>query len=144
MNKEKATKAVGVKKAGAPISHGVGRRKCSIARVWLRKGTGQVTVNGRTVENYFDTVFNRADAVVAFTVIGDATKYDADVNVIGGGVCSQAGAVRLGIARALVATDESYRKALRANDLLTVDSRQVERKKYGQPGARRKFQFVKR
>lgn len=146
MNTRKSNKSVGVKRAvaGAPLSHGVGRRKSSVARVWLRRGTGQVTVNGRACDSYFTTVFTRADAVTPFTVIPQAAKYDAQVRVVGGGVNSQAGAVRLGIARALVANDEELRRALRAQDLLTVDSRQVERKKYGQRGARRKFQFVKR
>lgn len=146
MNTKQSNKTAGTKKAtaGAPLSHGVGRRKSSVARVWLRKGSGQVIVNGKASDTYFTTVFTRADAVTAFRVIPQATQYDAQVNVVGGGVNSQAGAVRLGIARALVANDEELRRALRAQDLLTVDSRQVERKKYGQRGARRKFQFVKR
>lgn len=146
MNKTKSSKSVGTKKAtfGAPLAHGVGRRKCSVARVWLRKGSGKVMVNGKTSDAYFNTVFTRADAITPFTVIPQAAKYDAQVNVVGGGVSSQAGAVRLGIARALVSSEEDLRRALRAQDLLTVDSRQVERKKYGQRGARRKFQFVKR
>ncbi len=146
MNTKQSNKSAGAKKAtaGAPLSHGVGRRKSSVARVWLRKGSGKVMVNGKESDSYFTTVFTRADAVTPFTVIPQAADYDAQVNVVGGGVCSQAGAVKLAISRALVAFNEELRRARRAQDLLTVDSRQVERKKYGQRGARRKFQFVKR
>ena len=146
MNTKQSNKPAGAKKAavGAPISHGVGRRKSSVARVWLRKGSGKVMVNGKPSDSYFTTVFTRTDAVTPFTAIPQAVEYDAQVNVVGGGVNSQAGAVKLAIARALVSFNEELRRALRALDLLTVDSRQVERKKYGQRGARRKFQFVKR
>ena len=131
-------------KAGAPISNGVGRRKSSVARVWLRKGKGAVTVNGKASDSYFDTDFNRAQISLPLSLIPKGLIYDIDVNVNGGGINSQAGAVKLGIARSLVKLDESMRIILRKFRLLTVDSRVKERKKYGQRGARRKFQFVKR
>jgi len=131
-------------KAGAPISHGVGRRKSSVARVWLRRGKGVITINGKAANEYFDIDFNRAQIEIPFTVSSKAARYDADVNVNGGGVNSQAGAVKLGIARALLKFDETMKADFRKHRLLTVDSRVKERKKPGQPGARRKFQFVKR
>jgi len=132
------------KKAGAPLSHGVGRRKSSVARVWLRRGKGSITVNGKASNEYFDTDFNKAQIVIPFAISSKAANYDAHVNVCGGGVNSQAGAIKLGIARALFKVDATMKADLRKQRLLTVDSRLKERKKPGQPGARRKFQFVKR
>ena len=132
-------------KRGAPVAHGVGRRKSSVARVWLRRGgKGALLVNGREYQSYFTTDIARADVVVPFRVIPGADTFDVEANVHGGGINSQAGAVRLGIARALLANNESLRIVLREHDLLTVDARVKERKKYGQKAARRKFQFVKR
>ena len=128
----------------APRSHGVGRRKSAIARVWLRRGNGDLSVNGLNYKEYFETDMNRMDASIPMHLVPSATKYDVEVNVRGGGLCAQAGAVKLGIARALVAIESDLRVLLRKHDLLTVDSRRKERKKYGQKGARRKFQFVKR
>lgn len=127
-----------------PLAHGVGRRKCAIARVWLRRGSGSMIVNGKKHTDYFTTEMTRLDAAMPLKVVPAASKYDIEVNVIGGGVCAQAGAVKLGIARALVASEEDTRSLLRKFDLLTVDARKKERKKYGQKAARRKFQFVKR
>jgi small subunit ribosomal protein S9 len=138
--KTSATPAAGKK----PLAHGVGRRKSSIARIWLRKGSGSLTVNGKDYSKYFDTDVTRMDASSPLRVTPAALKYDFDVNVYGGGVCSQAGAVKLGMARALVAFEEGLRSILRQHGLVTVDARRKERKKYGQKGARRKFQFVKR
>lgn len=126
------------------LAHGVGRRKSSIARVWLRRGTGAIEVNGLSHVEYFDTDIMRADAARPFAVVPMASRYDVYANVQGGGLVAQAGAVRLGIARALVELDENVRSVLRQNGLLTCDSRVKERKKYGQKAARRKFQFVKR
>ena len=131
-------------KAGAPISRGTGRRKTAVARVWLRRGKGVVTVNGKPANQYFETEFNRTQVALPLSLISGGATYDVDANVIGGGRNGQAGAVRLGIARALVASDETMKAAMRRFRLLTVDSRVKERKKYGQRGARRKFQFVKR
>jgi small subunit ribosomal protein S9 len=131
------------KKIGAPLAHGVGRRKSSIARVWLRRGTGKILVNDREYTTYFTTDIARLDAAKPFKAL-KTTSYDVHADVSGGGINGQAGAVRLGISRALLSLDESVRAALRAQGLLTVDSRVKERKKYGQKAARRKFQFVKR
>src|SRR5882672_7867039 len=119
---------------------GTGRRKTSIARVRLSSGTGKVTVNGRAFENYFPTDSLRIVAIKPFTVTGTADKFDARVNVTGGGPNGQAGAVRHGIARALLRFDASLRPALKAEGFLTRDPRMRERKKYGQPGARKRFQ----
>ncbi|HVW98827.1 MAG TPA: 30S ribosomal protein S9 [Candidatus Babeliaceae bacterium] len=138
---EKTTKT----QAKAPLAHAVGRRKSSVARVWLRRGNGTVTINGKAYNNYFDTEINKLSAIAPFRVLpGAAQRYAVEVNVCGGGVCSQAGAVKLGISRALIKADADLRAALKQEGLLTVDPRVKERKKYGQKGARRKFQFVKR
>ena len=128
----------------APVAHGVGRRKSTVARVWLRKGSGKMTVNGREHSKYFDTNHVRLNAETTFRVCEQSKNYDVMVNINGGGVSAQADAVKLGMARALVSIDETLRPSLREHGLLTVDSRVKERKKYGQRGARRKFQFVKR
>lgn len=132
-------------KGTSPVAHGVGRRKSAVARIWLKRGKGEVTINEKDYAQYFDTEVARLAAVEAFAVYPDAAKYYNVVgNVSGGGKRAQADAVKLGIARALLITDESLKSLLRQNGLLTVDARLKERKKYGQRGARRKFQFVKR
>jgi small subunit ribosomal protein S9 len=123
---------------------GTGRRKTSIARVRLSSGTGKVTVNGRAFENYFPTDSLRMVVQQPLNVTGTADKYDIRVNVTGGGPNGQAGAVRHGIARALLLVDANFRASLKAEGLLTRDPRMKERKKYGQPGARKRFQFSKR
>lgn len=130
--------------AKKPLAHGVGRRKSAVARVYLRRGTGLIVVNGLSHNEYFDKDIMRADAARPFAVVPMAARYDVQVNVQGGGLVAQAGAVRLGISRALLIVDENVRSVLRQNGLLTCDSRVKERKKYGQKAARRKFQFVKR
>lgn len=127
-----------------PVSHGVGRRKSAVARVWMRPGKGALQVNGKDFKDYFDTEVTRTDATIPFQVVPVSREFDVQVNVAGGGLYAQAGAIKLGIARALVRYDESLRPVLRQHKLLTVDARRKERKKYGQPAARRKFQFVKR
>lgn len=124
--------------------HGVGRRKSSVARVWVMPGKGKITVNGKDYKEYFDTENSRGKIEIPFKVTGLGRDFDVEVNICGGGMMSQADAVKLGIARALLVGDENLRKVLRQNDLLTVDSRVKERKKYGQRSARAKFQFVKR
>jgi len=131
-------------KQASPAKYGLGRRKTAKARVWLRRGSGKATVNGQDLDKYFDTAVTRLDAATPFRVVPIASSYDVEVNICGGGKCGQAGAVKLGIARALLQIDESLRPLLRKHGLLTVDSRQKERKKYGQKGARAKFQFAKR
>ncbi len=123
---------------------GTGRRKTAIARVRLASGGGKITVNGRTFENYFPVDTLRATASQPLTVTGTAEKLDVRVNVSGGGPNGQAGAVRHGIARALLQFDANLRPQLKAEGLLTRDSRMKERKKYGQPGARKRFQYSKR
>jgi len=128
----------------APEFLGTGRRKTSVARVRLSAGTGKITVNGRTFENYFPLDSLRGTVTQPLTVTGTAGKYDARINVSGGGPNGQAGAVRHGIARALLTVDANLRGALKAEGFLTRDSRMKERKKYGQPGARKRFQFSKR
>lgn len=123
---------------------GTGRRKTSIARVRLSSGSGKVTVNGRAFENYFPTDSLRMVVQQPLTVTGTADKFDVRANVSGGGPAGQAGAVRHGIARALLLADAALRPSLKAEGLLTRDPRMKERKKYGQPGARKRFQFSKR
>lgn len=123
---------------------GVGRRKSSVARVWVRAGNGGVAINGQRCADYFNTNETRSDAIKSLVVCDAVSRYDVVVNVKGGGKNSQAGAVRLGVARALLTIDEGLRVTLREHGLLTVDARLKERKKPGQKGARRKFQFVKR
>ena len=135
-----ATKAAGKNQV---VSHGVGRRKRAVARVWLRRGKGAITINGKDYKTYFDTDVNRQEAGLTFKVM-NVVNYDADINLYGGGVNSQAEAVKLGVARALVDHDPDCKPDMRKWRLLSVDSRVKERKKYGQRGARRKFQFVKR
>ncbi|MCL5875888.1 MAG: 30S ribosomal protein S9 [Candidatus Dependentiae bacterium] len=127
-----------------PIAHGVGRRKAAVARAWLKNGSGNIVVNGKNYRDYFDTEVARTEASSPFTLIPASKDLDVDVNVYGGGLIAQAGAVKLGIARAMVEADETIRPTLRAEKMLTVDARVKERKKYGQKAARRKFQFVKR
>lgn len=122
----------------------VGRRKTSTARLVLRAGSGSVTVNNRPLENYFPVDALRKDILTPLEITGTAGRYDVVVNVNGGGPTGQAGAIKLGIARALVAVNEELRTALRQQGLLTRDPRMVERKKYGQRKARKRFQFSKR
>ena len=123
---------------------GTGRRKTSIARVRLATGSGKITVNGRAFDTYFPMETLRATVSQPLTVTGTADKLDVKVNVTGGGPNGQAGAVRHGIARALLEFDANLRPSLKAEGLLTRDPRMRERKKYGQPGARNRFQFSKR
>ena len=123
---------------------GTGRRKTSVARVRLASGSGKITVNGRGFENYFPTETLRMVVNQPLAVTSTAGKYDIRVNVQGGGPSGQAGAVRHGIARALIRCDANLRPALKSEGLLTRDSREKERKKYGQPGARKRFQYSKR
>ncbi len=128
----------------SPQHLGTGRRKTAIARVRLATGTGKILVNGRPFENFFPLESQRVLATQPLTVTGMADKYDADVSVTGGGPNGQAGAVRHGLARALLTVDANLRPILKAEGLLTRDPRMRERKKYGQPGARKRFQYSKR
>ena len=123
---------------------GTGRRKTAVARVRLAPGTGKITVNGRTFEKYFVVETHRAFVMQPLLAIESTAKFDVRVNVTGGGPNGQAGAVRHGISRALLKADVSLRPTLKAQGLLTRDPRMRERKKYGQPGARKRFQYSKR
>ncbi len=123
---------------------GTGRRKTAVARVRLAPGAGKISINGRAFENYFTTDTLRNVATQPLTVTGTVGKFDVVITVHGGGPTGQAGAVRHGISRALVASDANLRPALKTEGLLTRDSRMKERKKYGQPGARKRFQYSKR
>ena len=123
---------------------GTGRRKTAVARVRLATGSGKIVVNGRPFESYFPLETLRSTAAQPLTITGTADKLDVKVNVTGGGPNGQAGAVRHGIARALLQFDASLRAALKAEGTLTRDPRMRERKKYGQPGARKRFQYSKR
>jgi small subunit ribosomal protein S9 len=126
------------------IYQGVGRRKSSVARVFVTPGTGEIVVNGKKINDYFPYNTLVIDAKQALTVTETDGKYDVKVNVVGGGFSGQAGALRLGLARALVLANEANKPLLRAHGLLTVDSRVVERKKYGLRKARKDKQFSKR
>ncbi|MEL3900559.1 MAG: 30S ribosomal protein S9 [Treponema phagedenis] len=126
------------------IAIGTGRRKTAVARVYIREGKGTVTVNNKDINAYFATLEQVQQAKQPLMVTSSDAKYDIIINVYGGGLNGQAGACSHGIARALTQVDVSNHTSLKANGLLTRDSRMVERKKYGQRGARRKFQFSKR
>ena len=123
----------------------LGRRKSAVARVYVAAGTGKVTINGRDLDEYFAEDTLKYIVNQPFEVTGTAGQFDVKATIDGGGVKGQAEALRLGIARALCEVDkEAYRSALKAAGFLTRDAREVERKKPGQPGARRRFQFSKR
>ncbi|MGA1237375.1 MAG: 30S ribosomal protein S9 [Limisphaerales bacterium] len=123
---------------------GTGRRKTAVARVRMAPGSGKITVNGRAFEAYFPLEQLRMQAVEPLTVTSNEAKFDLRIIVTGGGPAGQAGAVRHGIARALLKVDATFRPTLKAGGHLTRDPRMKERKKYGQPGARKRFQFSKR
>ena len=123
---------------------GTGRRKRAIARVRIRPGQGAYVINGRQIDGFFTELRDQQDVVAPLKVTGTDGNVDVLVSVKGGGFTGQAGAVVLGLSRALKRYDTSLEPALREHNMLTRDPRQVERKKYGQPGARRRFQFSKR
>ncbi|MBP5218167.1 MAG: 30S ribosomal protein S9 [Bacteroidales bacterium] len=126
-------------------NNALGRRKSAVARVYLAEGKGNITINGRTVEEYFAEDSLRYIVNQPFAVTKTEGQFDVKINVVGGGTKGQAEAIRLGISRALSELDrEAYRAALKAEGFLTRDAREVERKKPGQPSARARFQFSKR
>ncbi|MCB1209258.1 MAG: 30S ribosomal protein S9 [Verrucomicrobiales bacterium] len=127
-----------------PKSSATGRRKTAVARVLLREGNGQITVNGRSFEEYFPTLTLQNQVLFPLQLTNTHQTFDVSVNTNGGGVTGQVGAVRLGVARALIAVDAELRPVLKKAGLLTRDSRAKERKKAGRPGARKRFQFSKR
>ena len=126
------------------IYHAVGKRKTAVARVWMKPGSGNISINNRAVENYITRESDRELIKQPLEITDTMGKYDIIVNVRGGGVFGQAGAIRHGISRALVEINPEFRLPLKKADLMTRDPRMKERKKYGQPGARARFQYSKR
>ena len=124
--------------------YATGRRKTSIAKVWLKKGTGKIYVNGKNFEDYFSRSTHKMQILRPFEIINQSTDYDVKSKVVGGGHTGQAGALVHGISRALIKFDENLKSTLRKEKLTTRDSRSVERKKPGKAKARRSFQFSKR
>lgn len=124
--------------------YATGRRKDATARVWIRAGTGVVTVNGRALDQYFGRETSKMVINQPLAILEQIGKLDMEVKVRGGGLSGQAGAIRHGLSRALCAFNPEFRPPLKKAGFLTRDARAVERKKYGQPGARRRFQFSKR
>lgn len=123
---------------------GVGKRKTAIARVFMNAGKGEMTINERSVEEYFPTASLQLALMKSFQVTKTAGQYDAHIRILGGGVSAQAQAANCGIAKALLQANAELRPVLKAEGLLTRDARKKERKKYGQPGARKRFQYSKR
>lgn len=126
------------------LASSVGRRKTSVARVYMLEGSGKIQINKRDIVNYFPKGTNRYQVNQPMNLLKLANKYDLNINVVGGGPSGQAGAIRLGISRALMKIDPNFKAELRAAGFLTRDSRKVERKKAGLAGARRRFQYSKR
>jgi len=122
----------------------IGRRKTAVARVILRSGNGKITVNDKEFEHFFPQLLSREDILLPFRATDTMGKFDVHAKVNGGGTTGQAQSIRLGIARALLELNPEYRVQLKTDGLLTRDPRMVERKKYGQPKARKRFQFSKR
>ncbi|GGG94938.1 30S ribosomal protein S9 [Polaribacter pacificus] len=124
--------------------HKIGRRKTAVARIYLTEGKGNITINKREFKNYFTTSTLQYKVIQPLQLTDNLTSYDIKVNVFGGGVTGQAEAIRLAITRALVSINEEHKAVLKPEGLLTRDPRMVERKKFGQKKARKKFQFSKR
>ncbi|KYG67127.1 30S ribosomal protein S9 [Bdellovibrio bacteriovorus] len=124
--------------------YATGRRKTSSARVFLKPGKGTITINGKKAEDYLTRMQSRMVIVQALDLLGQVGKFDAKVTVAGGGESGQAGAIRLGITRALIAFNPEFKGTLKKAGFVTRDPRMVERKKYGKAGARRRFQYSKR
>lgn len=125
-------------------TYATGKRKTAVARVWITAGSGQIQINGVTVDHYFERETMRMVARQSLELLELGDKYDVSASVVGGGHSSQAEAMRHGIARALIAEDPERRRALKRAGYLTRDAREKERKKYGRPGARKRFQYSKR
>ena len=143
-NAQTSSKTTKLKLDFKDSKYATGRRKTSIARVWLKKGSGKIYVNGKLYNEYFASENHKMQITRAFELINQATDYDVRCNVKGGGPTGQAGAMVHGISKALVLFDESFKSTLRTEKLTTRDSRAVERKKPGRRKARRSFQFSKR
>ncbi len=126
------------------LIHATGKRKTAVARIWMKPGTGEITINKRPVDQYLDREADRATVLEPLVLTDLLSKFNFSINVNGGGPSGQAGAIRHGISRALVDLDSGLREVLKRAGFLTRDSRIKERKKYGQPGARARFQYSKR
>jgi small subunit ribosomal protein S9 len=126
------------------IYYATGKRKTAIARTWIKPGSGEITINNRPVENYFPIEATREEMIQPFKITNTLGSYDVRATVVGGGVAGQAGAVRHGITRALVSVNPDFRLTLKKAGFIKRDPRVKERKKYGQKGARARFQFSKR
>jgi small subunit ribosomal protein S9 len=126
------------------VFHAVGKRKTAVARVYMTPGEGVITVNERTFEDYFGRATSRLVVMQPLELTSNTGKWNVSINVYGSGPAAQAGATRHGISKALLSIDPALRPALKKAGFLTRDSREVERKKYGQAGARKRFQFSKR
>ena len=143
-NTQTSTKTTKLKLDFKDSKYATGRRKTSIAKVWVKKGTGKIYVNGKLMEDYFTSDNHKMQITRPFEVIKQSTEYDVRCSVKGGGPTGQAGAMVHGISKALVLFDESFKSTLKTEKLTTRDSRAVERKKPGRRKARRSFQFSKR
>ena len=143
-NIQSTTKSSKLKLDFKDSKYATGRRKTSIAKVWVKKGSGKIYVNGKLYNEYFSSEFHHLQITRPFDIINQATAYDVKCSVKGGGLSGQAGAIILGISKALISHDENLKKNLKKDKLTTRDSRVVERKKYGHRKARRSFQFSKR
>jgi small subunit ribosomal protein S9 len=126
------------------LYHAVGKRKKSIARIWMKPGKGEITINKRPIDDYIKRESDKVRILQPLQLTDTLGKYDISANVRGGGVAGQAGAIRHGISRALVDMNPDFRLPLKKAELLTRDPRMKERKKFGQPGARKRFQYSKR
>ena len=144
INKETISNKTEIKINSSDIKYATGRRKKSIARVWLKKGTGSYSINEKKLIDYFVKINLQNIVRRPLLLVKKENEFDVKCTVKGGGLTGQAGAIRLGIARALIEVDNANRSSLKAAGFLTRDARKVERKKYGQPGARKRFQFSKR
>jgi len=126
------------------LFHATGKRKSAVARIWMKPGTGEITINKRPMKMYLCREADQNAVLEPLELVSQGDKFDFYINVRGGGIAGQAGAIRHGISRVLVDLDPSLRDSLRKAGFLTRDSRMKERKKYGQPGARARFQYSKR
>ena len=143
-SQELINKSEKIKLDSKDVKYATGRRKTSIAKVWLKKGTGKIHVNGKSYDSYFKRESHKMQLLRPFELINQNTNYDVKCNVRGGGMTGQVGAMVLGIAKALLLFDPELKSTLKKEKLTTRDSRAVERKKYGHRKARRSFQFSKR
>ena len=139
-----STKTEKIKLDFKDSKYATGKRKTSIAKIWLKKGSGKIYVNGKNYEDYFKRANHKMQLLRPFEIISQATSYDVKCNVKGGGLTGQVGAMVHGISKALLMFDEGLKQTLKKEKLTTRDSRSVERKKYGRRKARRSFQFSKR